>query len=393
MTLFFDRREEFAGRPGLHALIVGVSNYRNLPVYKHLLEPHHLGMLRLNAAARTAYRLAQWLVERGDHLTVPLASCRLLLSSTTAERKREPGLANVKNRATLKNFKSTAEGWRLDANAREDNVAFFYFSGHGIQRRRQDHVILLEDFGKPCPMLLGYGIATNELLNGMGPALTRPQVAQRQIYFIDACRISPAGLDDVEDPKVAGLWDEGTLRVDPRALSYIFATGEGLPAFEVPQEYTIFGSALLDCMKGGAAVYHPDKRSWCVTLGSLRDSLRRYMDELNRRHKIRQDFRPVELAEGLILHSQSDSPVVRVDIAVDPPEGGAYTEVSVKRASSELIWRLRPPVPAVASDILPVGLYVVEARIDPPTHPYSNYNDILEARMPRTEWPIPLIRP
>src|SRR5262245_19377199 len=105
MRHYFDRSRELAGQPTLHAFIVGVSNYPNLPVRVERLEPPHLGMLRLNAAAMTAYRLAKWLVDRRDHLTVPLASCRVLLSATAAEKKSEPGIKAVKDRATLKKFK------------------------------------------------------------------------------------------------------------------------------------------------------------------------------------------------------------------------------------------------------------------------------------------------
>jgi Caspase domain len=391
--IFFDRRAELARLPGLHAFVVGVSNY-NLPTEEHLLQRHHLGMLRLNTAALTAYRLGEWLVDRKDSLAVPLASCRMLISPTAAERKREPALRGVKAQATLRRFRMAAERWREEACTNPENVALFYFAGHGIQRLRQDHVILLEEFGKKASRVLEYGIATTELINGMARAHARNVVAERQIYFIDACRNVPLGLNDIQEPKDAGLWDVGKLVPDDNLrASYFFATGEGLPAFELPDGSTVFGAALLDCLKGGAAVYDPRTRKWCVTLGSLRDGLHRHIQALNRRYRINQNFRAVEVFGDLPLHYQEDPPITKIDLALDPLEGGKYAHVSVKSRTNELIWHLSPPDSMAASKQLPTGTYIVEARVDPPTDPYLSFHDLLEAILPETDWTIPLIRP
>ena len=61
MTPLFDRREELGNEPGVHALIVGVSDYSNLAGYDDPAREQHWGMKKLGSAALSAYRIHQWL--------------------------------------------------------------------------------------------------------------------------------------------------------------------------------------------------------------------------------------------------------------------------------------------------------------------------------------------
>jgi hypothetical protein len=80
MTLAFDERDQLGDAAGLHAFVVGVSAYRDLPGGPGPPAPDNFEMAQLTAPARSAFRIYQWLVEREEQLPVPLATVRLLVS-------------------------------------------------------------------------------------------------------------------------------------------------------------------------------------------------------------------------------------------------------------------------------------------------------------------------
>ena len=103
---------------------------------------------------------------------MPLTSCRLLLSPSPPEIASEPALADLADAATVENLNDAAYAWRADAASDRDNVTLFYFAGHGVQRLHGEHVLLLQDFGKPNTCLLRSAFDSTNLIQGM--AVTEP---------------------------------------------------------------------------------------------------------------------------------------------------------------------------------------------------------------------------
>ena len=139
MSLLFDARAALTGQPGMHALVVGVSAYPHLaggadPV----ADPW--GMGQLTSTASSAHMIFEWL--KAAQLSVPLATCRLLLSPSPGEA----ALSGVAEPATVDNLLREADAWRRDASTNRDNATLFYFAGHGIQRTKEDAVLCLQDF-------------------------------------------------------------------------------------------------------------------------------------------------------------------------------------------------------------------------------------------------------
>ena len=99
MSLLFDKRAEIgANSPGVHALIIGVSQYPFLdggatPV----AEPWGLG--QLTSAAASAHAVFEWL--KTAKMSAPLATCRVLLSPSAAAN--EAPLAGLTDPATFDN--------------------------------------------------------------------------------------------------------------------------------------------------------------------------------------------------------------------------------------------------------------------------------------------------
>jgi hypothetical protein len=143
-VLTIDNREKLRDRDGLHVLIVGVSEYPDLPEWDEDPPPAErpkFGMRQLTRAALSAYRVFEWLVasEKKDLLSAPLATCRLLLSPSP----EEAALITLPSEcpyfpAKLEGFMDAARGWQLDAAFRAGKRS----RGHPLEEIRQFHGVL-----------------------------------------------------------------------------------------------------------------------------------------------------------------------------------------------------------------------------------------------------------
>src|SRR4051794_21365769 len=126
MTLLIDNRAALAGMPGVHALIVGVSELPHAVGGTESPAEVTFGMSGVAGAAISAQRFYDWLVETQQHLPLPLSTVRLLLSPL--QGTDSPSFATT-SAATLENLLDALYGWRDDANANSGSITFFYFSG------------------------------------------------------------------------------------------------------------------------------------------------------------------------------------------------------------------------------------------------------------------------
>jgi Caspase domain len=389
MSMLLDRRDERHRKPGLHAFLVGVSNYPFLPEKEYELEKHHYGLMRLSATSLAVFNIAQWLLENKDRLAVPLTTCRLLLSPTITERERINKIRRIDfASATLETFKDYASEWRQDAFLNRDNVMLFYFAGHGAQPEDRDHLMLLQNFGNEKRTIFCDAVDTLNLINGMGPE-DGENIAQHQIYFIDACRTRHKDFATAKKTATS-VWDTDTY-LAPRVAPIFFATRPGRKAHEIPDQETIFSRALIDCLNGNAAVQLPNDTRWCITLNSLQVHLRRQIDELNRQYNAEQDFTIDNGGTDLVVLDLQEPPSAEVGIELRPVEGGRFADIFVRHNGQECVWRIRRPISVPTSKVLPAGRYLVEALVEPPAQPYVNFCNILEATAPRTNWSIRIL--
>src|SRR5947209_2422507 len=84
-------------KPGLHALVIGVSEYSGLPEPTPYPTPGlpTLGLTKVKTPATSAWHFAQWLRDKYWNPAAPLKSVRLLVSSSKEEKADIPGLAEV----------------------------------------------------------------------------------------------------------------------------------------------------------------------------------------------------------------------------------------------------------------------------------------------------------
>jgi hypothetical protein len=327
----FDARGEREGEPGLHALIVGISKYRHLPVPGERPTKHQqrwsLGLRQLTAAARTGLLVYQWLVDVSSSLLVPLTTCRTLLVPSDAELAASAELGDLAGDAALKTFLRVAQDWRDDVASNADNVAFFYFAGHGFQRKRGDQVLLLEDVGDGAGGKLTNAVDTFSLVQGMAQSEENPDIAQRQFFFFDACRMQPRDAYKYESQPCTAVFDPPTLTQDDRIVLEYNTAVPGAEAFAIRGEQTVFSKALLTAFAGAGAEEVGGR--WCVTIDSLNRGLRYQMESLQNEYRRQQKFRVNGLGEDVVLCQLTGPPDVDVDLQVIPETAAARTAVTI----------------------------------------------------------------
>ena len=131
----------------------------------------------------------------------------------------------------MESFIEAANNWRRDATQNRQDLAIFYFVGHGFEITRSDPVLLLSDFGSKIGPAFRSTVRVENLFRGMGPMGWQPDVARKQLFFIDTSR------DPIEQPPPALqrgtslAFDAETLALDDRSSVVIYASDSGGRAY------------------------------------------------------------------------------------------------------------------------------------------------------------------
>jgi len=395
MALVFDNRHNLQGKPGLHALIAGVSRYRHLPGGGAPTSKEDWKLPQLTATALTAYKIYRWLVDRRDRLPRKLATVRLLLSPSDAEaQKIAEGMAEIRqaladsgatlqdiaSQCTLDNFTTEAVSWREDASGdgTQDGVTFFYFAGHGIQRKNNDPVLLPEDFANPNLPILRNTITFNSLFDGMvPPPANQPRIARTQLYFVDACRVIPPELGIYQFTNVADVLDARLGGVDDRTAPIFYGTVSNTKAYAKSGQQTLFSEALLECLEGlaGTATDEVDEEGYaryCVTTASLSAALIQKVAAV-KALGVDQEFYPTQRGREAPIVSLPKPPDVQCTLEIEPGTSAQLVAVELADALGTPVpgWSLSPVHPHPHRGALRAGLYTLDAKVINPSQPFS----------------------
>ncbi len=369
MTPGFDNRANLQGQPDLHVLIAGVSTYQNLPKQNDPLTPESFGMRQLSSTALTKYKIYRWLLDHQQNFPVPLATCRLLLSPSPDEVAVEPGLKGLAEPCTLNNFLVAANDWRTDASSHQENVTFFYFAGHGVQRTKDDSVLLLEDFDGRIGGLLRNAVDTNNIFKGMAKSNTYPNMAQTQLYFIDACRDFLSAFKNFEPESTTPVFRVQLSGEDKRTAPIFYANGDAGELKEVNGQ-----------------------ERWHISVHSLNAALETKIDDWNKTLGAQQDFILGGLVANTPTHFLDLTPLVEIVLEVVPLDALNCTRIKVLDDQGVPI---PEPVPfPVLPNLHPyrckwiAGFYTISAEIDPPDQRYINFPGRARPVMP----PSPVMR-
>jgi caspase domain-containing protein len=349
------------GVPATHALVVGVSEYDYLPDADDELSASPFGLRRLTSAAGTAAAFAEWLTANAGSLPRPLATVRLLIAPTDSERERHAAHCEASGSPTLRSFLMAAEAWRADLVRSDDNAAFFYFVGHGLQGPAADEVLLLHDFGEPGGSPLRNGITTNSLVAGMAPMDSHPTVPRLQLYFFDACRGTDRVLRRMEAAQATDAFTYELSHQDYRQVAKYHAAIPGGRARSEINGTTIFGEAVLACLSGAAGERSPDG-GWHVSVGSLG----RALSLIEKKVRVEDDrirFDPQPRGDQMTSIVQlARTPAVDVTLALKPDEIISSTGVRVRNGRGEPVALPIPLVPHPYQCTWLAGAYAIDTE-------------------------------
>lgn len=362
-----------------HALIIGVGGYPHVADGE---DPNpdvvnKFGSLtQLTSAPRSAATLAQWIVDHKTSWHAPLGTVDLLISPVANDDLSLP--KNLDGSAlalpTFANVRTAYEGWKNRCSRNKDNIALFYFCGHGGEKSFSLY-LLCQDFG-----------AANDIWDGAFD-FTRTRdafhtcAAERQLFFVDACRELTLGLLLFE-PTARPL--EGSRKAtdpDCRFNFTQFAAPHNASALGPVKGVSYYSTALMKALDGAAAKNVAG--DWIVTTGRIVDTL----EEIARMQELPDDYNPnyPEEINETAPFLRVPTPKVPVTISCLPEEDNAVI-VAMSCQQFGMAPDQWPHSGNVApwSLELPAETYVVKAEFannarviteafspQPPNHPHS----------------------
>jgi hypothetical protein len=370
--------------PALHALVVGVSAYPHLPGGDGEQVGVSQGMRQLSATATSAVELKRWLEEAAPRLPVPLGSVRLLLSPSPAELAVDPTLADGAREATRERFREEALAWRKVCAEDPENIALFYFAGHGVQRSNSDMVLLLSDFADAEGNPLANAVDVHNLFGGMAVSASRPAMARTQLWFVDACRNYPAQFRGFAEHSATQIFDVELLDgPDTRCAPIYFGALPGGSAYSMPGDRTLFSRALFEALEHSGGTKLEGSNSWVVTPESLLVGMKEEMRRLNLKYGADQviwNGGQLTATDSPILE-MAGVPEVEVSFRLVPDQAASGVQVAVRDPAGNP--KLGPGTldPNPFLDRWQAGIYQLETSPTlPDAEPY------LPIRPPRYRW-------
>jgi hypothetical protein len=252
-----------------HALVIGVGDYPHLPGGSQAqIAParQSYGLQSLDSPAWSAVEFAAWLTAHLQNRRAPLGTVDLLVSAPPGAPAQLHGF----DVPTMAGITTAFNAWEARCHKRADNVAVFYFCGHGFQREVM--MLLPADFGNPA-----VGVVWNNIID-----FTSTQIglidcmANTQLYLVDACRETPVLLLRDLHGHATALKTTATLQYPTRNAPVFQSATTGTRAHGEPGKVSYFTSAIIECLKSTGARGMNGSR-WAVSTNSLGVALQEYM--------------------------------------------------------------------------------------------------------------------
>ena len=372
LSLILDRRAEANIGPGLHAIIIGVSDYTNLTAADDIPGEGLAALQKLESSALSGWRFAEKLKGLSDEkrLRRPLKTLRILLAPSQTELSAEPALATAGGDKPLcASIRNAIREWRKDVGLSRDEQALFHFSGHGIRRSLEETLLLASDFDPNGEPLLENAFQLRNIYNGMVPSAKFPEIGREQFYFVDACRDKPDKLDTLDDTTTPKVFDAVLGGFDDRKAPIFFATKTGGSAAGVPGQTTYFTAALLWALDNGAVgqVDLPDIDGtvWPVTAQSLKIGVEAANQLFDGRIEL------TGLVADPMLCFRRNPPKLTMALAIKPEDlGGKVKRLALRDVNTDDEFEVPPPEQAKPwSREIDAGLYRVLVDGQPGSFP------------------------
>lgn len=275
MTTILDN--PYVGTPQTHVFIVGIGTYHYLPGGNHHRH-NYVGpdLDQLTSPPVSARAFADWFLSEFNNPTNALGIVELLLSESQSQPQ---SYKSPKNKdfnieiAEINNIKAAFDRWVMRCNENPDNIAIFYFCGHGVMIQG-DHILLAADCYQ-SPVRL-YENAINFDKTYLGMASCRAKV---QCFFIDSCRQQLIGQLQPQDAGAAVLITPRLDLQNKRDAPILNASIINASAYGLPNQVSRFTKALLQGFNGLGSI--PNGSRWIVTTIDLASAVNKIITRLN----------------------------------------------------------------------------------------------------------------
>ena len=351
MTLVVDHG---AAGPATHALVIGVPHYRHLPGGTGPFLRRDYGLRQLQAPLLSVAQLVDFLVDEYRRSLAPLGTVEVLLGSDSGAPATVRG--TPVEPPTMANVTAAVQRWSDRCSGSPDDVALFYFCGHGLEREHQ--LLLMEDFGAHEGSLLQNALDVDALHLGMArcPAGT-------QLFLVDACRELPRDLFPLVSGVAQGVLDarlDGNL---PRDAPILRAAARGRKAFAAQGQSTQFLQALVQALRGGGAQPDLGGAGWVVRYNALAGAVASLLAQAPTEH--RQTIRTGGEAGDALVHELPGPPLVPVVIDCDPAVRAEIATLQLEALGGGPTYARQPAPGSWQVQALP-DIYQLRAVVTPP---------------------------
>lgn len=321
--MIFDRRQQ--DEPGVHVILIGVGTFADARAANLLGNDAPNGsFVDLETPLYSVEAFAEWLRMELDVADTPLRTLRVLGSSA----RRTSGLGVTP--PTFNNIADEVGEWSDDVDTHEDNLAIFYFCGHGL-RIGEMQFLLAEDFGSNRRTPFENTIEPELLANSM-----RKKKARRQLYLIDACSTEVSFSEryrNVHGRTIVQEAQNENLAKSEQCL--IRASKLGTQAFGSASGPSLFMDAFLRAMKGAGAVSAP-RRQWVINTDMLKLALTWLIQLRPEGYGQEVSFGGGALSTSVSFHTLPGNPLVPVRVSCDPREFETWSALHVDQAEHSL---------------------------------------------------------
>lgn len=349
MSLVFDQIQNI---PQTHVFIIGIGEYPYLTGGIEADENSPLrdwGLGQLTSPPQSAKALYEKVLELDDRNSwvKPLGSVELLLSS---QDELFPGQSI--ERATLENIKSSYYKWRERCESSKDNVAFFFFCGHGLEK--DGHYLLAEDFGENLYNPWEGAFDFDNTRSAFQKCL-----AETQIFLVDACRQMTNDMF-LQNITAMPLQNFHYMRGQCRNDLTIKSTVNSEAAYGGLDQPSVFVQILLKALDGQAAIR--ENGVWSISISSMHTTINKLIESDLQRPSFSG-------TDSIAIIQLPAIPLVDLEISCNPDIALTHARLSCRNLNSSY-QNAREPAPDPWQINLEAGIYELGATFNDP--PFKN---------------------
>lgn len=344
--------------PGTHVFIVGVGMYPHLKDGTGRPTPQPMGMGQLTSPPLSALKVLEWIDKELNNPNAPIKSIEVLISQPTpANYTDKDGFTAIIGDATFANFEVSAKAWFDRASSNVENVAIFYFCGHGLGDGVNSH-LLMSDYGS-TNRPLRHAVNFPAFRLAMGACK-----ATKQLFLLDACRVvDPTMLLDPYNLGDSGLPPGNVTKMPTHVANpVIYSARTGEQAFGPKGGISYFTDALINGLSR-CGVYLAKGRQWAVSPRQLQLAIAGLLDDFSGKPQC-----PVDglVGTGFEIHYLAKLPEVVVSVTLSPSSSNDEATIKVNCSGVE---HVRPNQEHPWRTFLPFGPCAVKAEfLGPPKY-------------------------